>query len=110
MKRRNPLAGMGVVAAILQTERIAQFGERHAFEPLEDGLLAHGSARNQPITVIALCNSEYVVGCYRLPQGDVIHRREPLFHVFDVLEHNHINIVPQRCFETQFYRMKESTV
>lgn len=103
------LPSMGLVSAEWQGKSFAEVADRHALETVEDGLCGNIAARNQPIAVIAICQGEDRPVLHGIPKGVIAQGLQPFFQLFNILKHNHSHIIPQRCFVTQFYQMKEST-
>jgi len=86
--------------AIVQIKGSSQFHYRKTLQHFEDYLGVHIPARNQPVAMIAILQGE-IVGCYRIPEGDVVERCEPFFNVLNVLKNNHGNIIPNHPVATQ---------
>ena len=103
------LLGMGLVSAKPQSKSFAEIADRHALEAIEDSHFGHLAARNQPVTVFAICHGEDRPVLHGFPKGIIPQWLQPFFQLFDILKHNHGNSIPQCCFTTQFYQTKEST-
>lgn len=102
MNRIEPLAGMRLILSVLQTKPVSEPVIGDMFEPFEDGCLRDFTARNQPITMIAICDTEYVVGGHRVPKSNVIQGVQKLINIRQIFKDNHGTSVPHLCFETNF--------
>lgn len=103
MKRTQPLIRNCRVVAVAQSKAAAQPVIGDIFEPFENGCLRYFPARNQPVAVIAVRDTEDAIGGQSLPKGNVIQRVQPFVHIRQIFKNNHGTSVPHLCFETQFW-------
>jgi len=101
--RRGQILGHGrLINPILQIEGRAQFHHRHIFEPAENEISGNLSARNQPVAVIAVLQSQ-MIRRNRVPKRNVLQRFKPLFNILNIFKNYHVKSVPDRCFAMQIY-------
>ena len=102
MNRFYPLGNMRLVASVLQAKPVSEPVIGDVFEPFEDGCLRDFTACNQPIAVITISDTEYVVRGHRVPKSNVIQRAQKLINIRQIFKDNHGSSVPHLCFETNF--------
>ena len=93
MRGRQILPIDGLVDPVLEPEALSQRQASHRLETDEHRVLAHLAMSDLPIAVLPVGVGEHLVGLSRLPEVDVIERRQPLFHVLDVFKDHHISIL-----------------
>ena len=86
MNRFNPLGNVRFKAAVLQIKPIFKPIIGDVFETFEDGSLRNFPACNQPVAVIAIRDTEYVVGGHSLPKSNVIQGIQKLINVCQIFE------------------------
>lgn len=91
-----------LINAVLQVEGCAQFHDGHVFEPAEDQVGFYLSARNQPVAMIAILQTQ-VIRRNRVPKRNVVQRHQPLFNILNIFENPHVKSVPDRWFAMQIY-------
>lgn len=102
MNRFDPLGNVCLVPAVLQTKPISEPVIGDMFESFEDGCLRDFTACNQPIAMIAVSDTEYVVRGHSLPKSNVIQGVQPLINIRQIFKDNHDTSVPHPCFKTNF--------
>lgn len=102
MNRFNPLGNVRLVSAVLQVKPISEAAVSDMFKPFENGCLRDFPACNQPIAMITISDTEYVVRGHRVPKRNVIQRVQKLINIRQIFKDNHGTSVPHPCFETNF--------
>lgn len=102
MNRFYPLGNVCVKAAMLQVKPIFEPVIGDMFEPLENGGLRDFPACNQPVAMITISDTKYVVRGYGVPKSNVIQGVQPLINIRQIFKDNHGFSVPQPCFEIDF--------
>lgn len=88
------------IYAVFQTERCAQLHDGQVLKPAENEIGGHLSARNQPVAVIAVLQSQ-VIGRNCVPKPNVLQRLKPLFNILNIFKNYHGKSVPDRGFAMQ---------
>lgn len=102
MNRFNPLGDMRFIPAMLQIKPIFEPVIGDMFEPFENSCLRDFTACNQPIAMITISDTEYVVRGYGVPKSNVIQRVQKLINIHQIFKDNHGSSVPHPSFETNF--------
>ena len=102
MNRFNSLGDMRLIAAVLQVEPVSEPAVSDMFQSFENGCLRDFPACNQPIAMIAISDTEYVVRGHCVPKSNVIQRVQKLVNIRQIFKDNHGSSVAQPCFETNF--------
>lgn len=102
MNRFNPLGNVRLITAMLQAKPISEAAVSDMFESFENGCLRDFPACNQPVAMIAISYTEYVVRGHCVPKSNVIQRVQPLINICQIFKDNHGSSVPHPCFETNF--------
>lgn len=98
---RRQVFGHGrLVDAVLQIEGLPQFHHRHVLKPAQNEISGNLSARNQPVAVIAILQTQ-AIRRNRVPKRNVLQRHQPLFNILNIFKNSHGKSVPDRRFAMQ---------
>lgn len=89
-----------LINAVFQIEGRPQLHDRHVFEPAENEISGNLSARNKPVAVIAILQTQ-AIRRNRVPKRNVLQRHQPLFNILNIFENSHVKSVPDRGFAMQ---------